>query len=71
VEVWFGIIERQAIHRGSFASVRDLIIKIREFITGWNRGRHPFIWTKVRPFTSPGRGPSTGFDHCSKLAADG
>ena len=29
VEVWFGIIERQAIHRGSFPSVRDLMIKIR------------------------------------------
>jgi transposase len=46
VEVWFGIIERQAIHRGSFPTVRDLMIKIREFITGWNRRKHPFIWTK-------------------------
>jgi transposase len=46
VEVWFGIIERQAIHRGSFPSVRDLMIKIREFITGWNHRKHPFIWTK-------------------------
>ncbi len=46
VEVWFGIIERQAIHRGSFPSVRDLMAKIREFITGWNRRKHPFIWTK-------------------------
>ena len=46
VEVWFGIIERQAIHRGSFGSVRDLMIKIRTFITGWNDRRHPFIWTK-------------------------
>jgi len=26
---WFGIIERQAIHRGIFTSVRDLMIKIR------------------------------------------
>jgi transposase len=47
VEVWFGIIERQAIHRGSFPTVRDLMIKIREFITGWNRRKHPFIWTKL------------------------
>lgn len=46
VEIWFGIIERQAIHRGSFPSVRELMIKIREFITSWNRRRHPFIWTK-------------------------
>jgi transposase len=46
VEVWFGIIEKQAIHRGSFTSVRDLMIKIRQFITGWNTRCHPFIWTK-------------------------
>ena len=46
VEVWFSIIERQAIRRGSFTSVRDLMIKIRTFIDGWNRRKHPFIWTK-------------------------
>jgi transposase/transposase-like protein len=46
VEVWFSIIERQAIRRGSFGSVRDLMIKIRAFITGWNDRKHPFIWTK-------------------------
>ena len=46
VEVWFGIIERQAIRRGSFPTVRDLMIRIREFITGWNQRKHPFIWTK-------------------------
>ena len=46
VEVWFGIIERQAIRRGSFTSVRDLMIKIRAFINGWNQRKHPFIWTK-------------------------
>ena len=44
--MWFGIIERQAIRRGSFPSVRDLMIKIRAFIDGWNRRKHPFIWTK-------------------------
>jgi hypothetical protein len=36
VEVWFGIIERQAIHRGSYRSCRDLTTKIRAFIDGWN-----------------------------------
>ena len=46
VEVWFSIIERQAIHRGSFPSVRDLMIKIRAFINGWNDRCRPFIWTK-------------------------
>jgi len=47
VEVWFGIIERQAIRRGSFGSVRDLNAKIRAFVTGWNDRRHPFVWTKT------------------------
>ncbi len=47
VEVWFGIIERQAIHRGTFRSVRDLNAKIRAFIDGWNDRAHPFVWTKT------------------------
>lgn len=47
VEVWFGMIERQAIRRGVFPSVRDLVAKIRDFITGWNQRAHPFIWTKT------------------------
>ena len=46
VEVWFSIIERLTIHRGSFPSVRDLVIKIRAFINGKNDRCHPFIWTK-------------------------
>jgi transposase/transposase-like protein len=47
VEVWFGIIERQAIHRGTFRSVTDLNAKIRQFIDGWNDRCHPFVWTKT------------------------
>ncbi|MGH3714512.1 MAG: IS630 family transposase [Micromonosporaceae bacterium] len=46
VEVWFSIIERQAIHRGTFHSVRDLNAKIRAFIDGWNNRCHPFVWTR-------------------------
>ena len=46
VEVWFSIIERQAVHRGSFTSVKDLNAKIRAFIDGWNDRCHPFVWTK-------------------------
>jgi transposase len=46
VEVWFGIIERQAIRRGTFTSVTDLNTKIRAFITGWNKRSQPFVWTK-------------------------
>jgi transposase len=47
VEVWFGIIERQAIHRGSFGSVHELNVKIRAFVNGWNDRCHPFVWTKT------------------------
>jgi len=47
VEVWFGIIDRQAIRRGTFGSVTDLNAKIRAFIDGWNDRAHPFVWTKT------------------------
>ena len=40
-------IERQAIRRRVFPSVRDLMIKIRAFINGRNSRKHPFIWTKT------------------------
>ena len=47
VEVWFRIIDRQAIRRGIFTSVKALNAKIRQFITGWNEPSHPFVWTKT------------------------
>ena len=47
IEVWFSIIDRQAIRRGEFPSVPDLVAKIRTFITGWNQRKHPVIWTKT------------------------
>ena len=47
VEGWFGIIDRPAIRRGVFTSVKDLNAKIRQFITGWNDRKHPFVWTKT------------------------
>jgi hypothetical protein len=46
-EIWFGIIERQAIHRGTLGSVRDLTTAIRTYINGWNNRAHPFVWTKT------------------------
>ncbi|ATD73102.1 IS630 family transposase [Gordonia sp. 1D] len=47
VEVWFALIDRQAIRRGVFTSVADLNSKIRQFINGWNDRKHPFVWTKT------------------------
>ena len=47
VEIFFGIITRQAIRRGTFTSVKDLIGAIEAFIDGWNERCHPFVWTKT------------------------
>jgi transposase len=47
VEVFFAIITRQAIRRGSFDTVKQLVTTIRTFIEGWNDRCHPFTWTKT------------------------
>jgi transposase len=47
VEIFFGIITRQAIRRGSFTSVPDLTEAIRRFIDRWNERCQPFTWTKT------------------------
>lgn len=47
VEIFFGIITRQAIRRGTFTSVKDLIAAIEAFIDGWNDRCQPFVWTKA------------------------
>jgi hypothetical protein len=53
VEVFFAIIERQALRRGDFASVEELVTAIRRFVTGWNQRCQPFIWTKTPTRSSP------------------
>jgi hypothetical protein len=47
VEVFFGIITRQAIRRGTFTSAKDLIGAIETFIDAWNDRCQPFVWTKT------------------------
>ncbi len=47
VEIFFGIITRQAIRRGTFTSVKDLTAAIGTFIDGWNDRCQPFTWTKT------------------------
>ena len=47
VEVFFGIITRLAIRRGTFTSVKELVGAITRFIDGWNERCHPFGWTKT------------------------
>ena len=47
VEIWFGILTNQAIRRGSFNSVAALVGAIKAFLSRWNEGARPFIWTKT------------------------
>jgi transposase len=47
VEIFFGIITRQAIRRGTFTSVKDLTGAIGIFIDAWNERCEPFVWTKT------------------------
>ncbi|HEX2214618.1 MAG TPA: IS630 family transposase, partial [Mycobacterium sp.] len=44
IEIWFGVITRQAIRRGTFTSVRVLIKQINDYITTWNTNPRPFTW---------------------------
>ena len=46
VEAFFSIITRQALRRGSFPTVADLITAIQRFIDAWNDRCTPFTWTK-------------------------
>src|SRR5487761_1518352 len=46
VECFFSVITRQAIRRGSFTSVKELVAAIGAFIDHWNDHPRPFAWTK-------------------------
>jgi hypothetical protein len=58
VERWFGLITQQAVRRGSFESVRQLISSIQRYVDQYNVHKRPFMWTatadshprKDRPF---------------------
>jgi transposase len=47
IETWFGILTSQAIRRGSFRSVKELIAMIEAFTRQWNEGSSPFTWVKT------------------------
>ena len=47
VETWFSVLTRQAIRRGTFGSVKELIAMIDRFTASWNEGGTPFIWTRT------------------------
>jgi len=47
VEIFFGIITKQAIRRGSFQSVDEHETTVRTFITSYNQRAEPFRWVKT------------------------
>jgi hypothetical protein len=47
VEVFFSIVNPQAIRRGSFNNVKELMAAIGAFIDRWNQRCHPPTWTKT------------------------
>lgn len=45
VEIWFNRITQQAIRRGTFRSVKELVAKIDQFVQNYNANTNPFVWT--------------------------
>ena len=44
VEIWFNLITQRAIRRGTFRSVKQLVVKIDEFVQCHNKNARPFAW---------------------------
>jgi hypothetical protein len=44
IENWSGIITKQAVRRGTFASDAALTRRIRDYIEHWNTDAQPFTW---------------------------
>ena len=47
IETWFCVRTRQAIRRGSFTSVTELIALIGTFTQAWNAGASPVHWVRT------------------------
>jgi len=45
VELWFNRITQQAIRRGTFRSVKELVDKIDHYVQNSNHNAQPFVWT--------------------------
>jgi transposase len=44
IERWFPEITRKRIRRGTFRSVRDLVLAIHDYVRSYNRDPQPFHW---------------------------
>lgn len=47
VEIWFGLLQSQALRRGDFCDVEMLVATIRRFIEAWKEDAKPFAWVKT------------------------
>ena len=45
VEIWFNRITQQAIRRGSFRRVKELVEEIDQYVRASSTHAHPFAWT--------------------------
>jgi len=45
VEIWFNLITQQAIRRGTFRSVKELVAMIEAYVKHYQKHAHPFMWT--------------------------
>jgi putative transposase len=45
VERWFALLTSREIRRGSFASAKDLVVRITAFVAAYNATSRPFAWT--------------------------
>lgn len=50
VEIFFRLITRQSIRRGSFSSVSDLEETMRAYIDNYNQFARPFRWVKTADY---------------------
>ncbi len=50
VVIFFGLVTRQAIRRGSFHSVQDLEDTIETYIASYNERAKPFRWVKTADY---------------------
>jgi hypothetical protein len=64
VETFFAITTRQALRRGDFSSVAELVAAIGRFVAAWNQRCQPFRWVKDADqiLASLKRQPSSGSD---------
>ena len=65
VETFFAIATRQALRRGDFSSVAELVAAIDHFVDAWNQRCQPFRWVKDADqiLASLKRQPFSGTDH--------